>query len=268
LAIGLIVFSLWVLFFRDSDEYNVNVQSNINASDGLDLKAVGPLLKKAKNAEELEKLLNDSSVGVNNLDLDEDDKVDYINVTEYGEGNSRGFSLSVKMGQGDDTQEIATIELKKKGDQADIQITGNQQIYGHNHYYHSNWNSLGSIFLMSYLFRPHPFYYSPWRYGYYPSYYSSYRRVPHSTYRNRGSVKATSTMRKSTKNRSNSNLKSPNSGKSSSKVRATLKNPTNSQKSFQTRNPSKRIRSGGFGRSSRSSVRRSSRSRGGFGRGK
>lgn len=267
--IGLIIFSVWVLFFKDSDEYSVNVQTNISAADGLDLKAIGPLLKKAKNAQELEKLLNDPTVGVNNLDLNEDDKVDYINVTEYGEGNNRGFSLSVNMGLAEgDTQEVASILLEKKGDQADVQITGNQQIYGRNHYYHSHWNTLGSIFLMSYLFRPHPLYYSPWRYGYYPSHYSSYRRVSYSAYRGRGSVNTPSTMSKSTQKRSTSNIKSPNNGKSSSKVRAPLKSPTRSQKSFQSRNPSKRVRSGGFGRSSRSSVRGRSGSRGGFGRGK
>jgi len=270
IAIGLGVFCIWTLFFRDSDQYKVNVQARVAAADGLDLKAIGPLLKKSNNAEEFEKLLNDPSTGINNLDLNEDDKVDYINVTEFGNDQSKGFSLTTALGS-DDVQEIATIQIEKKGENADVQISGNQQIYGQNHHYHSRWTGLHSFLLMSYLFRPHPFYRSPWGWGYHPPYYRSYQRVSHSSYSQRiSNTKSQSGLSKSSGNRMSSNLKSPNSGKSSSKVRAPLKNPSRSQKSFQSRNPSKRIRSGGFGRPSHASSRKSNFGgrRGGFGFGK
>jgi hypothetical protein len=270
IAIALGIFCFWTIFFKDSDNYDVKVQTNVQASDGLNLKLIGPLLKKAKDAEGLEKLLNDPSEGVNNLDLNEDEKVDYINVTEYGEGNNRGFSLTTDMGGGE-VQEIATVQIEKKGDNADVQVQGNRQIYGNSNYYHSHMPGIGTYLLMSYMFRPHPFYYSRWGYGYYPPYYRSYGRVSHGAYSSRtANARNNSNFSKSRTNKMNSKITSPNKGKSSSKVRAPLKNPTKSQKSFQKRNPSKRVRSGGFGRSSRGSVKRSSsgRSRGGFGRGK
>lgn len=269
-AIALGIFCFWTLFLKDSNDYDVNVQTNVSASDGLDLKLIGPLLKKAKDAETLEKLINDPAQGVNNLDLNEDDKVDYINVTEYGKGSNRGFSLTSDMGGGE-IQEIATIQIEKKGDNADVQVQGNREIYGNNSYYHSHMPGIGSYLLMSYMFRPHPFYYSRWGYGYYPPYYRSYGRVSHRAYSSRNTAsRSNSNFRKSNTNKMSSKITSPNKGKSSSKVKAPLRNPTKSQKSFQKRNPSKRARSGGFGRSSRGSVKRSSsgRSRGGFGRGK
>lgn len=255
---------------KKTDNYKVDVQTVVSAADGLDLQAVGDLLKKAKTAEELEGLLNNEKMGVNNLDLNEDGKVDYIQVDEYGDTGVKGFSLTVDTAAGE-TQEIATIEIQKSGQYADVQVHGNQHIYGHNHYYHSRFG-VTDFLLLSYLMRPHPFYYSPWRYGYYPGYYGrGYSVMSTTTYRNRVQSFSRSTPMTRTNTRSfNSTSRSPNTGKSASNIRAPLKNPTSSQKSFQSRNPSKSLKSGGFGKSSKSSrpsVRRSSRS-GGSRRGK
>ena len=128
----------WAVFSggcaRKVQRYNVDVQTTVSAADGLDLQAVGDLLKRAKDAEQLEKLLNDSGEGINNLDLDENGEADYIQVDEYGSGDNRGFSLTVETSAGEE-QEVATIEIEKSGSDADVQIHGNSQIYGHNHYY-------------------------------------------------------------------------------------------------------------------------------------
>jgi len=214
--------------------------------------------------------------GVNNLDLDENDQVDYINVTEYGDDNSKGFSLTVELSK-DDIQEIATIEIEKSEDQAVVQIHGNEQMYGRNHYYHYR-SPLTSFLIMSYLFSPHSYYRSPFGYGMYPGGYRSYRTVPMQSYRSTvAPMNRSSSAQRVSSPVSKSTVKSPNTGKSSANIRATLKNPSASQKSFQTRNPSKNVRSGGFGRSSsrqsssrtRASVRSSSSRRsGGFSRGK
>lgn len=248
------------------DYYDVNVQTMVPASDGLDLKAVGALLKKAQTAEEFEKLLNSPQEGVNNLDLDQDGKVDYIKVTEYGDEKVKGFSLTTQPAAGE-AQELATIEVEKVDDkQANMQIKGNEQIYGNNHYYHSHFG-LTDFLIMSYLFRPHSFYASPWGYGSYPGYYRPYSTVPSSNYNQRTRNYTSGTNFQSSRSSNiNSNVKSPNAGKTAKSVRAPLKNPTSSQKSFQARTRSS-SRSGGFGRSS--SVRRSSSSRsGGFRSGK
>ncbi|MBN2809231.1 MAG: hypothetical protein JXR80_07030 [Deltaproteobacteria bacterium] len=266
---GLFFFLVLISFFwpagSNDSRYNVNVQTMIYGGDGLDLASLGSLLKKAENAADLERLLNDPKTGLNNLDLNEDGKVDYIKVTEFGNEQTKGFSLTVEPAAGE-TQEVATIEIEKTADdQASVQVKGNEQIYGQNHYYHNSFGLTDMLF-MYWLFRPHPFYASPWGYGSYPGYYQPYNTVSHSRYQQQTAGK------RDLKSASSSRLKgkatSPNAGKNAAKgIKTPLKRPTASQKSFQQRNPSKQVNKGAFGRSSsarpsRPSVRRSS----GFGR--
>jgi len=240
--------------------YDVTVQTAVSASEGLNLAAVGELLKKAKDAQELERLLNSANNGVNNLDLDEDGSVDYIYVTEYGDNRVKGFSLTTQPKPGE-TQEIATIEIEKAGSEAQVQIQGNQQIYGQNQYYRSSFG-LTDFLILSWLFRPHPLYASPWGYGRYPSYYSRPRTRASNDY-NRDMRRATrgSTFSSSSRSQISSSAKSPNAGKSASSIKAPLKNPTSAQKQFQARNPSRQVRSGGFGRSTNRATSRSTTTR-------
>ncbi len=271
LKIIIVIFTvvfLWMFLFGRSSgpRYgDVNIQAMATtAAEGLDLKAVGELVKQARNGEEFEKLLNKSG-GVNNLDLNEDNKVDYIHVTEYGNDRAKGFSLTVQPEPGE-TQEVATIDIEKEGERANVEVQGQEQIYGHNHYHHYS-SPLTSFLLMSYLFSPHRMFFSPWGYGRYPGGYGAYRPVPAAAYRSRaGNMARSSTSQKNSASRISNKVTSPNKGKSASKgIRAPLKNPTRSQKSFQSRNPSRYAKTAtGFGRSSTSS-RRSVRS-GGFGR--
>jgi len=269
LAIILGVVVIWSFCSRSEDKaenYNVDVQTLVSSADGLDLKAVGEILKKADDAETFEKLLNSKDESINNLDLNEDGNVDYIHVTEYGNEKVKGFSLTVQPTAGG-TQEVSTIEFEKSTDsEAQMQIRGNEQIYGRNHYYHSRFG-LTDVLILGYLFRPHGFYASPWSYGAYPGYYSPYNTVSQSRYRsNVGRTTSGSTFRSGTSPTVQSNVRSPNAGKTASSVKAPLKNPTASQKAFQARNPSKQVKSGGFGRKSTtksSSVRRSSSRRSG-----
>ena len=251
---------------RSETRLQVDVTTLSSAADGLDLQAVAELLKKADTAEKFESLLNDPAEGLNNLDLDEDNNVDFIKVTEYGEGDSTGFSLTVDMG-GDDEQEIATIDMvKTSGGDVDVEMHGNEQIYGRDQYYHHRYG-LTEMLLFGYMFRPHPFYFSPYRYGFYPGFYRPYPVIGVSAYRARTSgVVSRSTTQVSRKSGSTASNKaaSPNKGKTSGKIKAPLKSPSASQKSFQSRNPSKQVKSGGFG-SSRTSVRGTRSSRGGGG---
>jgi VCBS repeat-containing protein len=242
-----------------------------NLGDNLNLQALGELVKNSTSAQDIENKLNQQG-SINNLDLNNDGQVDYIKVTEYGSGNQRGFSFTVDVADGQ-TQEIATIEVAQGANNAQMNIQGNQQLYGNNGYYQSSY-SLTDLMIMSYLFRPHPYYYSPYHYGYYPSYYHSYRSRPYSSYRT-SMTKTTSrttitrTTRPSTTTRT---IASPNANKSASSVTARAKSlsaPTRSQKAFTTTSTARRTPStSGFGtRSSSSSAssspRRSSSSWGG-----
>ena len=233
-----------------------------NLGDNLNLQALGELVKNSTSAQDIEDKLN-SNGSINNLDLNGDGSVDYIKVTEYGNGNQKGFSFTVDVANGQ-TQEIATIEVAQGSNNAQMNIQGNQQLYGNNGYYQSNYG-LTDMLIMSYLLRPHPYYHSPYYYGHYPSYYHSYRSTPYNSYRTRMSA----TTRRTTITRTSSpvthTISSPNANKSVSSVTArakSLSTPTRSQKSFTTTSASRqRPSTSGFSnRSTASSTPRRSSS--------
>lgn len=229
------------------------------AAEGLDLQALPDIIKEATNGQHLEELLNLPG-GVNNLDLDADGKTDFIKVSEFGDQKSEayGFSLTTEVTPGEE-QELAQIEIAKTGDQAEVLVNGNEQVYGRGVGYGSSF-PIGSFLLMSYLLRPHPFYFSPWGYGAYPGYYSSHATRGAADYRNDVSSRknASATSR-------SSSLKSPNAGKTANQgIKRNLANPTSSQKSFRANNV-RPTQSRGFGRSRSSGVRNFSGSRRGFG---
>lgn len=219
------------------------------AAEGLDLEAVGELVKQAKDAAELENLLNKQS-GINNLDLDGDGNVDYISVQEFGSGGNRGFSLTVDLGRGN-IQEVATIQVERQGQQAVVQLQGNDQIYGTGAVYHSSF-SLSDAILLAWLFQPRPvLYVSPYHYGYYPAGYGFYHPVPIVAYRSRvapvGGARRVS-YTKTTTTVINKPAVSPNAGKAASNIKAQLANPTKTQREFQEREKSKPVATGGFGK--------------------
>jgi len=265
------LFLMTVFFFLfascGSDNYEANITVVSDAADGLDLQAVTALIKKVKTGEELEKRLNEQN-GINNLDLNEDGKIDYIKVTEYGgENNTYGFSLTTEPVQGE-TQEIASIEVTKIGEDAQVTTRGNRNVYGNDHYYRENhfWRNM---FLFSYFSRGFGMYHSPYHYGY----GGGYRTVTRTVYRDRaqGYTKGSKVSKAKNAGSSKISSKNPNKGKSASKgITSKLRSPTTTQKAFSKRNPSKTAKSGGFGRKSSSGMRKSSSSRsrssGGFGK--
>jgi len=255
-------------------------------SKGLDLNAVTELAKKAKDAPDFERLLNSQSEAVNNIDLNDDNKVDYIKVTEYGGGEKRGFSLTDEIAPGK-VQEIATIEFQRDNNNAVVQTTGNPSLYGPGSYHHSSFG-LTDALLVGWLFSNRPSYASPYGYGNYPpSYGGGWNRQNNDSYN--GSMRsrtAGSTVRTSSQPVISNPTTSPNAEKVAAKAKA-ISSPTQSQRSFS--NPSsssstsssanrpsstpssspsssyssKPSSSGGFGRSSSSGSSRSGGSSGG-----
>ncbi|HLP71285.1 MAG TPA: hypothetical protein VK155_00180, partial [Bacteroidales bacterium] len=55
--------------------------------DNLNLYAVMNLFQESKTIEEFERKLNEEDSRINNLDLNNDGYVDYINVTDHADGN-------------------------------------------------------------------------------------------------------------------------------------------------------------------------------------
>ena len=229
-------------------------QDLAEAADQFDLRVLESLLKETPNAEKFEERLNGGDPKLHNLDLDENDKVDFINVNEYGSGNTRGLALSVELapdGAESQVQEIARIDIEKESDsRGRYEVRGNQSLYGNNHYHRSSFG-LTDALLMGYIFSNHRSYGSRWGHGNYPGSYRSQNRQPTKQYKSQVNSRTSgSTLTQASKSSMTTTSKSPMDGRNAKTVRAPLKNPTTAQKSFQTRNPSKRVRSGGFGGSS------------------
>jgi hypothetical protein len=98
--------------------------------DNLDLYAVLDLFQKSKTIEEFEKSLNTKETGVNNLDLNLDNKVDFIKVTTKQDGKNFTFVLQDDVNE-KETQDVAVILVSKddKG-KVNIQIVGDKELYG------------------------------------------------------------------------------------------------------------------------------------------
>src|SRR4249919_1441152 len=65
------------------------------AGDNLDLYAVLTLFQKSKTIEAFEKSLNDEKTKINNLDLDNNKKIDFIKVASTKKDDSYTFVLQV-----------------------------------------------------------------------------------------------------------------------------------------------------------------------------
>jgi len=100
------------------------------AGDNLNLYAVLDLFQKSKTIEEFEKSLNTQETGINNLDLNLDQKVDFIKVETQQDGNDFNFILRVAVNE-KETQDVAVILVSKdKEGKVSIQIVGDVELYG------------------------------------------------------------------------------------------------------------------------------------------
>jgi hypothetical protein len=99
------------------------------AGESLDLSAVLQAFSEAENVEDFEKRLNDPDQGIVNLDLNEDDEVDYVGVFEEVDGNVRVMILRVPLSE-DQNQDVASVELEKTGEDVTAQVVGDPEIYG------------------------------------------------------------------------------------------------------------------------------------------
>ena len=214
------------------------VDDNYWAKENFDLERVGNLLERSDNPEEFEHYINERN-GINNLDLNGDGYVDYISVDEFEDrdSNSRGLSLFTRFGP-DIIQEIATVLFYR--DRPDyrgsrILLAGNDQIYGDNYYYETNWLDR-PVSLTNFLYSDRDqFYRSPYYYDYYPSDYVAYEVVETPIYRTRivelypqPVVVYTTAPTYIT----NVKIKSPHQGHWMEKVHAKLAKPTKEQAAF------------------------------------
>jgi len=98
--------------------------------DNLDLYAVLDLFQKSKTIEDFEKSLNEEKTGINNLDLNLDNKVDFIKVDTKQKDESFTFILQVDVTE-KETQDVAVILVDRDKDKkVTLQIVGDEDLYG------------------------------------------------------------------------------------------------------------------------------------------
>lgn len=113
---------------------SLNAQSKADSTglpgDQFSLPGALELFKKSGSPEDFEKNLNTEQQDVNNLDLNQDGQVDYVQVVDHQEGDVHALVLQVAINK-DESQDIAVIEIEKDDNEsAMLQIIGDQDIYG------------------------------------------------------------------------------------------------------------------------------------------
>lgn len=101
--------------------------------DNFNLFAVLDVFQKSKTLEDFENAINDENNKINNLDLDNDGKIDYIRVISEQEGNSNLIILQVSINE-TENQDLAAIDVSKnESGKIVIQIIGDEELYGKNY---------------------------------------------------------------------------------------------------------------------------------------
>ena len=80
--------------------------------DNLNLFAVMDLFQQSETLEGFEMALNSEESGINNLDLNRDNLVDYIMVTDYVDGNIHNIVLSVALNK-KQRQDVAVFTVER-----------------------------------------------------------------------------------------------------------------------------------------------------------
>ena len=174
------------LTFAQDDETTITPLTE--AGENLDLQAVLELFMDSESVEEFEKALNDSTNEINNLDLNEDDEVDYIRVVEYVDGDAHILVLQVPLAE-NEYQDVATINIEKTDDDYVIQIAGDTEIYGEDYYVEPSREEEAQTTTTTVVVVMYGYGYSPWvspyRWRVYPVWWRPWRPHPVTVYRSR-----------------------------------------------------------------------------------
>ena len=155
---------------------------NTTIGDNLDLEAVASVFGDSKNLEDFESRLNDPKLQLSNLDLNEDNTVDYLRVVETAENNTHLIAIQAVLSE-NTYQDVATIEVEKDADnKTQVQIVGDVYLYGSNYIIEPVYVYRPLIF--SLFWRPfyHP-YRSVFYWGYYPKHFHFWHPQHVYTYR-------------------------------------------------------------------------------------
>ena len=171
--------------------------------DNLDLYGVLDLFQKSKTIEDFEKVLNEEKTGINNLDLNLDNKVDFIKVATKQKDNDFTFILQVDVSE-KEIQDVAVILVSKDKDgKVTMQIVGDKDLYGKDYVVEPKTTPTPAVTanpgytgtepvpvsapatttvvvvesapIVQYVYSPvYVPYYPPYHYGYYPPYFAAF----------------------------------------------------------------------------------------------
>jgi hypothetical protein len=101
--------------------------------DNLNLFAVMKLFQESRTLEGFERDLNSSEYRINNLDLNDDNLVDYIQVQDFVDGRIHNIVLRVAINRFE-YQDVALFTVEKfRNGSVHIQLIGDEAIYGRNY---------------------------------------------------------------------------------------------------------------------------------------
>ncbi|WP_281240142.1 hypothetical protein [Flavobacterium praedii] len=176
LQLAAIIASFFAFQMSAQNRTTINAM-NSEISDNLDLTAVSSIFGESQNLSDFEKRLNDPKLQISNLDLNNDNRVDYLRVIESIEKRTHIIIIQSIIGR-DLYQDVATIEIEKnRRNNISIQIVGNAYIYGQNYIYEPEYCYTPQIFTTFWagFYKP---YYSSWTWNYYPTYYYAWNPFP------------------------------------------------------------------------------------------
>lgn len=161
--------------------------SSADISDNLDLRAIASVFGDASNLEDFENRINDPKAQLSNLDLNNDNYVDYLRVIESVEGNVHLVIVQAVLDK-DVYQDVATIEIERdRNNRVQVQVVGDVYMYGQNYIYEPVYVHTPVIYNTFWVTNYRP-YCSSWYWNYYPSYYYYWNPFPIFRYRNHISV--------------------------------------------------------------------------------
>lgn len=121
---------LTTLIFSTNTTLAQDAEDSGLPGENFSLEGALELFKKAESPEAFEKMLNAEDNHVNNLDLNDDNEIDYVRVVDNMDGEAHAIVLQVAVSE-DESQDIAVIELEKTGaEEAILQIVGDEDVYG------------------------------------------------------------------------------------------------------------------------------------------
>ncbi len=175
--------------------------------DNLNLYAVMKLFQESKTLEDFERDLNNEKNNINNLDLNYDNRVDYIKVMDNIDGDVHNIVLQVAVGP-KENQDVAVFTVQRfNNGEVQIQLTGDEELYGRNYiiepriddsiaetpnpgysgqtvtYYRTTPVEIASWPIVRFVYLPsYTRWHSSWHWGYYPSYWEPWQPFSYYNY--------------------------------------------------------------------------------------